>query len=298
MRGLIFPVRQTPNSTTAAYQGLWDIALDEARHRVYLSNPGLNRIEVFDTQQLQFVDPISVGNMPHQMAMGRDGSTLYVAHNGGEQIAMVDLNLAQIKNTLRLPPIPRAGNANVGSVVTMMSGLTGLQFVLSNPTSTSTAANVTGTLWEGFGQSIFWGDSTQFVAPRTGTSVTGVTATGVQTPIAAPTQTMQASADGTTGILLGGNGTGYLYSGLSGAYTTSQRLFTNPVVGYYGAVGVAPHGNYLLANGLIMDNSLSVIGGAASPGQVTVTPGGGGPGGRRSTSGRCRKRSPASPSPT
>ena len=107
MRGLIFPVRQTPNSTTAAYQGLWDIALDEARHRVYLSNPGLNRIEVFDTQQLQFVDPISVGNMPHQMAMGRDGSTLYVAHNGGEQIAMVDLNLAQIKNTLRLPPIPK-----------------------------------------------------------------------------------------------------------------------------------------------------------------------------------------------
>jgi WD40 repeat protein len=271
MRGLIFPVQVAPNSTAAAYQGLWDIALDEPRNRIYISNPGYNRIEVFDTQQLQFLNPIPVGSRPHQMAMGLDGSTLYVAHNGGEPIAVVDLNQQQVTGTLKLPPIPRAGNANVDSVVTMMEGLAGLQFVLSSPTSTSTAANVTGTLWEAIMSS---------VAPRVGTAITGVSATGAQTVIAAPTQAMQASSDGTTGILLGGNGTAYLYSGLSDTYTASQQLFTTPIIGYYGAVGASPHGSYLLANGLIMDNSLSVIGGAASPGQVTITPGApGGPGG-------------------
>jgi hypothetical protein len=81
-------------------------------------------------------------------------------------------------------------------------------------------------------------------------------------------------------VLLGGNGTSYLYNGLTDTYTASQQLFTAPIIGYYGALGASPHANYFLANGLIMDGSLSVIGGAASPGQITrTTPTPGAPGG-------------------
>src|SRR5262249_3091346 len=96
--------------------------------------------------------------------------------------------------------------------------------------------------------------------------------TGAQTPIAGPVQTMLGSGDGRYGILLGGTGTAYLYDGLLDAYTASRQLFTNPIIGYYGPLGLAPEGDFLLANGLVLNQSLTVIGGAASPGQLTVTP--------------------------
>jgi len=75
----------------------------------YITNSGYNRIEVFDTQKQRFVDPIPVGQLPHQMAMGLDGTTLYVTNIGGESIAMVDLDLQQVIGGIQFPPIPRAG---------------------------------------------------------------------------------------------------------------------------------------------------------------------------------------------
>jgi DNA-binding beta-propeller fold protein YncE len=273
MRGMVYPVPTVPNSGTGAvsgvpvpggggaaataYQGLWDIALDEPRQRVYITNAGYNRIEVFDTQQMQFLPPIPVGQLPHQMAMGLDGSTLYVSNTGGESIVTVDLNQQQVTGSIQFPPIPRAGNANVNSVSALAVGLSGLQFVMNNPNGN------TGTLWEVIGNN---------AVPRTGTTVTGVASSGAQTPLAAPTQTLLGTSDGTGAILLAGNGTAYLYNALTDTYTASRQLFNAPIIGYYGPLGTAPNGNYLLANGLVLNNSLTVIGGAASPGQVTITP--------------------------
>jgi DNA-binding beta-propeller fold protein YncE len=251
MRGLIYPIPTVPNSTAAAYEGLEDIALDEARHSVYISNSGYNRIEVFDTQAMTFQAPIPVGQLPHQMAMGLDGSTLYVANTGSETVAMVDLNLQQVIGTIRFPPIPRSGNAAVVFVRGMAMGLSGLQLVRSD-----------GNLWSVIGTS---------AVPRVGTSITGVTSTGAQTAITAP-QSLLASDDGTYGILLSGNGTAYLYDGLLDSYTASNRLFTGTIIGYYGPLGVADAGSFLLANGLVLNHALTPIGGAASPGQVTITP--------------------------
>ena len=188
-----FPCSANSEFHGGSLPGLWDIALDEPRHLVYIEQSGFNRIEVFDTQQQQFVNPISVGNLPHQMAMGLDGSTLYVAHNGGEQIAVVDLNQQIVTGTLQLPQYPRAGNANVDSAVTIMRGLGTLQFVMSTPTSTSTATNVTGTLWEA-------NLNSNSAGPITGTTITGVSGTGAQTAITAPTQAMESSSDGATGF--------------------------------------------------------------------------------------------------
>src|SRR5262249_44782025 len=97
-RGVIFPMSTTPNSSAAGTtnangnEGLEDLVLDGARNRLYLTNSGFNRIEVFDTQNQVFLAPIPVGQMPHQMAMSTDGNTLYVANTGGESISVVDLN--------------------------------------------------------------------------------------------------------------------------------------------------------------------------------------------------------------
>ncbi len=43
---------------------------DTARQRVYIANPGLNRIEVLDMQQRQLLDPIPVGQLPRSLAFG------------------------------------------------------------------------------------------------------------------------------------------------------------------------------------------------------------------------------------
>jgi DNA-binding beta-propeller fold protein YncE len=130
MRGLIYPVPTVPNTTS--FEGLQDIVLDEARNRVYITNSGYNRIEVFDTQQMAFQAPIPVGQLPHQMAMGLDGSTLYVAATGGETVMTVDLDQQQVTGAIQFPPIPRVGTAGVTSVQTMAMGESGLQMVRSD----------------------------------------------------------------------------------------------------------------------------------------------------------------------
>ena len=67
-RGVIYPVPTTLNNNpsnnggnTAGNEGLQDILLDEARGKVYITNSGYNRIEVFDIKKQHFVDPDSGG---------------------------------------------------------------------------------------------------------------------------------------------------------------------------------------------------------------------------------------------
>jgi hypothetical protein len=176
----------------------------------------------------------------------------------------VDLDAQMLTGSVQFPPIPMAGNANVVFPSGIAVTLSGLEIVMSN-----------GTLWE-----VIDG----IAIPRTPPSVTGIASSGAQTPIATPAY-MMGAPDGSKMILLGGTGTAYLYDGLSDAYTSSQKLFgsstTTPgfggagggaIIGYYGPLGVAEQGSFLLANGLVMDSALTAIGGAASPGQVTITP--------------------------
>lgn len=260
-RGQIYPVPTVPNSAT---EGLQDIVLDQARNLIYITNSGYNRIEVFDTVNRVFLTPISIGQLPHQMAMGLDGNTLYVANTGGESIAIVDLTQQLVTGYINFPPIPRLGNANVNSVHTMAMGLSGLQFVMLQPTS-PTQTTISGTLWEVIGNN---------AVPRVGTTVTGVSATGAQTALSTANQSsMIASADGSSILLLGGTGTVYLYNALTDAYTASASEFgSTTIIGYYGPAGAASDANFLLANGLVMNNSLTAIGGATTPGTITITP--------------------------
>jgi hypothetical protein len=87
---------------------------------------------------------------------------------------------------------------------------------------------------------------------------------------------MLNSPDYTQIILLNSTGSAYLYDALIDNYTASRQLFSTPIQGmYYGPLGISPQNTYMLANGLILNNSLSAIGGAEKPGQTvtTTTPG-------------------------
>ncbi len=252
MRGIIYPVPTVPNSTVAANQGLQDIVLDEPRHLLYISNPGYNRIEVFDTQKLEFQSPIPVGQLPHQMAMGLDGYTLYVATTGSETVELVDLDARRVVDRIVFPPLPMNANTAITSVSAMAAGLSGLQMLTSN-----------GNLWTVLGTS---------ATPRQGSYITGVTSAGAQVAIAGPTRSMLAADDGSSILLLGGGGMAYRYDALSDQYVNGRQLFFTPIIGYYGPLGVAKNLGFMLANGLVVNNSLTTIGGAASPGQVTTAP--------------------------
>jgi DNA-binding beta-propeller fold protein YncE len=236
-RGQIFPIPTTPNGS----EGLQDIVLDEKRNRVYITNSGYNRIEVFDTRRQKFLDPIRVGQLPHQMAMTSDGNTLYVGNTGGESISIVDLSLGRTVDSVVFPPIPRNGTANPVFPRTLAVSQFGLQFIMSN-----------GTQWKVVGNNAT-------VRPAS---------TVIPTTLGNPVN-MLASPGNEYILTLAGNGQGFLYDSGVDTYVSSRQLFNspgNPIQGYFGVLGAGPKGAYYLANGLIMNPSLTVIGGSERPG--------------------------------
>ena len=253
-RGVVYPVPTTPNSNAGnvggnagGNEGLQDLLLDEARGRLYVTNSGYNRIEVFDLVKQHFADPIPVGQMPHQMALATDGATLYVGNTGGESISVVNLDQARVVDTVAFPPIPRDGTVALVYPRSMAMGLFGLQFVMSD-----------GSQWKV--------ESGDLATVRPADSVTPVRFAG------GPAFGMQATPDSRYILTMNGSGTAYLYDGVADAYIASRLLFTGTIQGYYGVVGAGPSGSYFLADGLILNPSLTVIGGSAQPGTATTTP--------------------------
>lgn len=258
-RGVVFPLPATLNNSpggtagnTSGNEGLQDIVLDEARGRLYITNSGYNRIEIFDTKQQTFLNPIPVGQLPHQMAMSTDGNTLYVGNTGGESISIVDLTLGRVVDGVVFPPVPRSGTSNPIYARSLTVGLFGLEFLMSN-----------GTQWKVVGNTAL---------PRPADTVTPVTLAGC------PNCGMIATPGHESILTLNGSGTAYVYDSLSDTYVTSRLLIPAPIQGYYGVLGAGPAGSYFLVNGLIVNPSLTTIGGSASPGATTITPPGGGGG--------------------
>ncbi len=248
MRGVIKPVPTVFDNG----QGLRDLLLDEFRGKVYIANAGFNRLEVFDTKTQQLEEPIPVCQLPQQMAMGTDGTTLYVACSGSEGVGIVDLDARRYVSEVEFPPIPRQGNSNLIAPQTLAMGLSGLQFVMNN-----------GLIWKVVGN---------VAIPRDPSPVTGITANGAQQAIANQRR-MINSPDFSQIMQLGGTGTTYHYDALVDSFTTSRQLFTNPINGmYYGPLAIAPENGFMLSNGLVLNNSLTPIGGAERPGQQVTTP--------------------------
>jgi DNA-binding beta-propeller fold protein YncE len=241
-RGVILPV-----PTMSATEGLQDILVDEARGRIYITNSGYNRIEVFDRNAQQFLDPINVGQLPHQMAMAGDGNTLYVANTGGESIQMVDLNQGAVTGSVAFPAIPRAGNTNPTTPQAMTAGLYGLQVIMSD-----------GSQWEVINGTM---------SLRAANSVTPTLI--ATSTVEGPPRTV-GDANGKYAITMGGTGIAYLYDAMADTYTESNRPYTAATInGYFGPLAAAPNGAYFLLNGFILNSSLAAIGGSDSPNSTT-----------------------------
>src|SRR5262245_48874610 len=70
---------------------LGDIIIDDGCHYMYLTNTSQNRVEVFSLQTLTLQTPIQVGSQPVGLDITPNGSLLYVANSGGNNISVVDL---------------------------------------------------------------------------------------------------------------------------------------------------------------------------------------------------------------
>ena len=217
--------------------------LDEPRGRVYISNSGYNRIEVFDTRRQQFLAPIEAGQLPHSMAMSLDRSTLYVGNSGGESITLIDLDTGRQIGAVEFPPIPRPGNQIPQRPVSLGMTLAGLQFIMSN--------GGVGTLWKVVGNQAIPRPVDPIISPGSAT-----------TQLATPAQfSLGATPTGESLVALSGNGNVYLYSALSDSFTTSRLINPAPIQSYYGPAAGATNGSFFLANGLILSPALAIIGG-------------------------------------
>jgi uncharacterized protein (TIGR03437 family) len=226
-RGTILPV--DIGATTA---GLTDMIADNARRRLYIANPALNRIEVFDTQKQQFAGSITVGQLPRSLAMGTDGNTLYVANAGSEMISIVDLTKLAVTGRVALPPIPF--NAAFGILTPQLLATTtrGIQVLMSD-----------GSLWKIVGNGLEQRtlNTTIFNGART---------------LPGP-QSMAAPSDGSFLLLLAGNGNAYLYDSTVDDFVRSATVIPAPITGYYGPIAAGPSGQYYLTNDQLLNSALT-----------------------------------------
>jgi len=232
-RGTIIPVDIGATTT-----GLTDMLADTARQRLYIANPGLNRIEIFDMQKQQFLTPIPGGQLPRSLAFGTDGNTLYVANSGSETISIVDLTQGAVVGRVSLPPIPVNAAFAILTPMVLASSQHGPQVIMSD-----------GTPWKIVGNTL---------TPRTlNTNIVG-TAKSVPAP-----QTMAATPDGAYVLLLAGNGSAYLYDASVDYFVSTRSVIPTPIQGYYGPIAAGPNGQYYLVNGQVLNQALTPIGTAA-----------------------------------
>jgi uncharacterized protein (TIGR03437 family) len=231
-RGTILPI--DIGATTA---GLTDVIGDPVRQRLYIANPGLNRVEIFDMRTQQLLPPVRVGQLPRSLAMGSDGNTLYVANAGSETISVLDLNKGAVTGRVEYPPIPF--NAAFAQLTPQILAFTqaGLQVLMSD-----------NTLWMMVGNA---------VKPRT----LSPTVFGTIQQIPGP-QSMAATPEGGYMVLLAGNGTAYLYDSTLDDFVTGRSVLSGAITGYYGPIAAGQNGAYYLANDQLLNAALTSQGGS------------------------------------
>ena len=244
--GTIVPI---PVSASAS-QGLTELSYDAKRQRIYMANAGLNRIEVYDIQKQQLLNPIKVGQLPQSMALTPDGGTMYVANFGGESISIIDVASQRTVGRVVFPATPFDATVALVTPSAIAATERGALFLMSN-----------GTLWSIIGNQ---------AVPRRPSSIIGTTATGAQTPLTAP-YTLAASPGGEYVIVSSGNGFVYLYDALLDDFVQGRQIQTAPIRGYRSPITAGPRGQYFVVNGILMNAALTPV--ADAPSSVTVTNG-------------------------
>ena len=224
----------------AAGEAFPDIVFDQARQRLYIANLGLNRVEVYDTQQQAFLTPIKVGQMPIALALTPDGNTLYVANSGSEYISIIDPDQLQTVGRVNFPPIPFNSNAALMTPRLIAAGLSGPLILMSN-----------GSLWNVVGNT---------AVPRGVSRLLGQTAAGLPVAIPLPSS-MAATPAGEYILLVTATGIADLYDATVDDWVASRQVFTAATqTGYIGPVAAGPRGQYFVVNGITLNSALVAVG--------------------------------------
>jgi uncharacterized protein (TIGR03437 family) len=223
-RGAIIPIAGNL-APTPAYS---DLAYDATRQRVYIANPGLNRIEIYDIAQQALLAPIKVGQLPISLALTPDNSNIYVANAGSETISIVDPDKMQSVGTVSFPPLPFGSAVAPVTPVAIAAGLSGPQVMMSN-----------NTIWKVVGTT---------AVPRPASLLLGTLSA---------TATTMASTPGAEFILIVSNGAAYLYDATLDDFVAARQIYTPATqTGYQGPVAAGPLGQFFIVNGTLLNQAL------------------------------------------
>src|SRR3954447_15525186 len=92
-------------------QPLADLALDEARRRLYVVNTAANAVEVYSTttNPPRLTNTVKTDSIPLSIAMSRSGRFLYVACYGASSLEIIDVSTASFSTrSVTLPASPEA----------------------------------------------------------------------------------------------------------------------------------------------------------------------------------------------
>jgi uncharacterized protein (TIGR03437 family) len=232
--GTIVPISLGVSAT----EGLQDIVYDSTRQRLYISNSGMNRVEVFDIRQNRLLSPIKVGQLPHSMAMLPDATTLYVSNSGAETISIVDLDKLQTVGQVRFPPIPLSLTTPLVTPGEIAASQLGPLFVMN-----------TGAIWQVIGDT---------AVPRPASQVIGTT-NGQPKSIPSP-RSMVATPGGEFILLAGADGFAYLYDVTVDDFVQAKQLTSfAQAQGYFGPASAGPKGQYFVLNGNVLNQSLTQV---------------------------------------
>jgi IPT/TIG domain-containing protein len=125
---------------------LGEVVYDQSRQRLYATDYGTNKVDVFDLTGQQFLTPLPVGNSPLGLAVTPDFTTLVVANSADNTISIVDLTGGTATKTVSLanlaglpqlcgPPFPYAvatTSSNLAVIAITCPNVTEGQFVVLN----------------------------------------------------------------------------------------------------------------------------------------------------------------------
>jgi uncharacterized protein (TIGR03437 family) len=247
-RGQVIPIPLNVN----AGEGLMDLLADYNRQLLYITNSGRNEIEVFNMQTQQFLSPIKTGQLPHNMAFGTDGNTLYVGNTGGESISIINLTTRVITGSVTFPAVPLNASTAIITPQAMASSIRGPLVIMSD-----------GSLWSIIGSQAVRRSLNQVVF---GTNVTTISAGSGTTSF----RTMASTPDGEYIIVFTGSGNAYIYDATADDFTLGKQIFSTQT-GYLGPVSAGPLGQYYIVNGVLLNSSLTPIGNIPNSGTVAST---------------------------
>jgi YVTN family beta-propeller protein len=140
-----------------------DVAIDRQRAFAYISHPERNQVEVLNLSTGAFDCPILVGSSPQALDLSPDGTSLYTANSGGNNISVVDVATRQEVRKRRVPygwlnetPRSLAAAANGRVLITMTCCGSGRLPVWEFSPSSDTVRHRADALGDGYATTWTW----------------------------------------------------------------------------------------------------------------------------------------------